>query len=213
MTDAKTAKVEPTIRADLTLTKDDIINIRISEIEEAALAEIAAKTEANSKIQERINELRKKATDIISVYVKNTFGDFGADLEAALSKYFTKVSRQLSFNEARERDEEESKTKINVGVRIYMSNQRGQEDVNLYTDGVIPQDALDLRAQATALEKEIAENNDLIFTEKRKIAQLAVTERRARAALSRAMLGGQGGQAILAALGSVGANIPLLGTK
>lgn len=211
--DVKSAKVEPTIRADLTLTKDDIINIRISEIEEAALAEIAAKQAANEKLHERINELSKKASAVIEKYVKDTFSEFGSDLDAALGKYF-KVKRQLSFNVARGENDEVNK--LNITVRIYLNDPTGRnhtDDINLYAEGKIPQDSLDLSAQTQELTKEIEANNEVIFNEKRKIAQLAITERRARAALSRAMLGGQGGQAILAALGSVGANIPLLGSK
>lgn len=217
-TAVQSAKVEPNIRADLTLTKDDIINIRISEIEEAALAEIEVKSQENEKLRTRIKELRAKAQAILENYVRTTFGTYGEDLEASLKKYYHRVTRSLSFapaNRHNDADNTVDKSRLNISIRfgVYFQNNGGGDDLTLYTEGNTPQDCFDLEAQAVALEKDIAVNNDLIFVEKRKIAQLALTERRARAALSRALLGGDGGKAIMNALNAVSSSTPLLSLK
>lgn len=216
-TAVQSAKVEPNIRADLTLTKDDIINIRISEIEEAALAEIEVKSQENEKLRTRVKELRAKAQAILENYVRTTFGTYGEDLEASLKKYYHRVTRSLSFAPANRHTEDEAtdKSRLNISIRfgVYFQNNCGGDDLTLHTEGNTPQDCFDLEAQALALEKDIAANNELIFVEKRKIAQLALTERRARAALSRALLGGDGGKAIMTALNAVSSSTPLLSLK
>lgn len=201
-------KADPIVNIDLKFTKEDIINIKISEIETAALANIERLSDERSELETKHSKIRGSTEEALKKYCKDTFNSYGDDLEAALSKFFTKVRRVVDYSVA---DRDEKKViDVCASVDCYdeINNRSGQNRISKRCD--MPAFYNEALAEMADIQKKISALADSIFTEKRKLAQLAVTERRARAELSKALMGGSQGRAIMEALGKVGSSVKLL---
>jgi hypothetical protein len=215
--EVKEATIEPKVSIDLTFTKEDIIAIKISEIENAALAEIEKLSDANNEFSKEHSDIIKKRDDALGAYCKKNYNNFGADLEEALKVHYETIRRNVQFDMRRSSedkcDDDNTKNVVRIVVQIQGFAKSGQRlaSAELFKEVPIPAFYHDESVNAKKIHEKIEVNTNKIFEQKRILAQLAITERRARAEIARSMLGGSQGARILETLAGVGNKVKLLG--
>lgn len=209
------------VSADLRLTKEDIISIRISEIEEKAELEIERLTISGREVAKKAAAAKREQEEKIKAEAAAAKEGFGLKEEEMLKQLFTKVERSTTAEniEVREAD---GKRMILVRARVIarrtndvpakMACNYGRVSAN---DGaeVEMTRVVELSSEVTAFDRTLeelgrqtSEINEKIFDQKKILANLGRTQRRATAALSKMII--QGGTSdlnklVLSTLGDV----------
>lgn len=216
MNDGKTALA---LSANLSLTKEDIITIKISEIEESAELEIerlGMLSKELDKKSERENAAKAKAIEDFLLPLKEQAGQTEA---SALRSWFTDVKVNVNVGRADSLGTHPAGFVVSASIRgarkndipeHIARNSRHSNNVDDFTMTVnkfveMPADIKLFDQRISELAEQKLDVNEKIFQQKKILAQLPRTARRATAALAKAMLtnGGDANNMLLETLRGV----------
>ena len=199
--------IEPKVNVDFNLTKDDLVDIKISEIEQTGLAAISAfekeQDALNSERRDLDAQLKKFVTDFIEKNTK-TFGD---DLKVSLEKLY-KVKRTIHH----EIESIHNRVKISVHFRVNQTTADSENEERDYNSESItfrghvalPPEHKEFQDKIDALNTKINEVAIKITRERKELATLPMKARLMKSNLTRAaMLASEQGKNLLASLGTV----------
>lgn len=219
MSDGKTALA---LSANLSLTKEDIITIKISEIEESAELEIERLNMHNKELEKRAQAVRVEKETTIAGFIapiKAAAGKAEADLLATM---FNDVKVATSVENVDASDSNKAGflfvttmrggRKNAVPERIARNSRHSgsvdEAQVTLHKFVETPAEILAFDEKIKDIQAQILDTNEKIFGQKKILAQLPRTARRATAALAKAMLtnGGEANNMLLETLQGVAAS-------
>ncbi len=198
-------KNQVSVSADLRLTKEDIISIRISEIEEKAELEIERLNIQIRDANKKISQAKAAQEADLMKAIDTAKEGFGSADEAVFGKLFTKVIRQVSAEVVNISSDENSKRVIIVNCtiegqrtndvpssvgRYHRCNSTDHAEMKLHKMLEVPAEVLAYNDTITEINKQLVDLSEKVFEQKKVLANLSRTQRRATAALSKMILQG-----------------------
>lgn len=202
---------EPVIEWDLSLSKEDIIAIKVSELETALAAK---KEQLNELLKENSHaqcELRKEIADSVTAHVKDQLEERTNAFGQELLEMGLKVETNYSFTH--------SDSKITYSIQARAKDNQGRSpketlkgSLSLHGKLEHSKETVTLQGKLEGLVEEHADLTEKMLETRKRLQELPRTEREARAALAKTILQRtERGQNLLAGLsGNLNLHLPLL---
>jgi hypothetical protein len=202
---------ELAITTDLAITKEDIIAIKVSELEGALVArkeELAALLKENVQAQD---EVRKEITKQIEEHVASRLASRAEAFGEELRDLGLKVEANYSFTHSEDR--------VTYSIHASAKSNQGKApketlkgSFSIHGKFKHDDDTVRLQGKREGLVEHHAELTEKMFDVRKRLQELPRTERQARAALAKTILSSTDrGKAILAGLSSnLNLRLPML---